>query len=156
MSAPSNINATFRLVPGSNVYTSQNNFLNVPVVSYYGYAKNTDGCIGKAGPIVLSLPILCRTALAKEIKTTNEESSLGLSVNVYPNPSSNVFKLTTHTAKTEVIQLSVIDINGKVVYTTKGSPTQSFTFGEAFTNGVYLIEVRQGNEVKNVKAVKNR
>ncbi len=47
-----------------------------------------------------------------------------------------------------------MDVNGKVVYTAQGRSNQSFTFGEAFMIGMYMVEVRQGNEVKILKAIK--
>jgi hypothetical protein len=53
------------------------------------------------------------------------------------------------------LQLRITDATGKLVYTAKGSPNQAFRFGEGLGTGVYLIEVRQGNEVKTVKAIKN-
>ncbi len=149
-------NATFKLYPGSSVYTSQYVYGSLPGGTYYGYAKDTFGCIGRTPAIVLSAGTGCRNSFPEgKMRTTNETGINELSVSLSPNPSSSVFKLTTHTAKAEAIQLRVIDINGKVVYTAKGSPTQAFTFGEALTNGVYLIEVRQGNEVKTLKAIKN-
>ena len=150
-------NATFKLNPGSSGYTSKYIYSGLAAGNYVGYAKNTSGCIGRTPAIVLSPATGCRSSITEgKIQTTNEGASNGLTINLSPNPSSNVFKLITHTAKIEAIQLRVIDIYGKVVYTAKGSPTQSFTFGEAFANGVYLLEVRQGNDVKNVKAVKSR
>ena len=48
----------------------------------------------------------------------------------------------------------VLDINGRTVYQQKGSAEQSFKFGAALISGMYLVEVRQGDEMQTVKAVK--
>ena len=49
-----------------------------------------------------------------------------------------------------------MDAVGRNVYESKGNAEQSFRFGNSFINGIYLIEVRQGDEVKMIKAVKGK
>ena len=151
-----NAPALFRISPGSSVYTSQSAFSNLSPGTYYGYAQDLRGCgVSSVGPIVLLKPTGCDTRMARGTQSaTTEDGSTTLSAIISPNPSNNVFKLTPHTAKAETIQLRVIDVNGKVVYTAKGSQTQTFTFGEALTVGIYMIELRQGNEVKTYKVIK--
>ena len=151
-----NAPSLFRISPGSSVYTSQSVFSNLSPGTYYGYVQDLGGCgVSTVGPIVLSAPTGCGTRMDRGTQSaTTEAGSTTLSAIISPNPSNNVFKLTPHTAKAETIQLRVVDVNGKVVYTAKGSPTQAFTFGEAFAIGIYMIELRQGSEVKTYKVVK--
>ena len=52
--------------------------------------------------------------------------------------------------------IRVLDVNGKTLFADKGLPNQSFRFGESFISGTYLVEIRQGEEVKTLKAVKAR
>ncbi len=146
--------ATYKINPGSSIYKVQSTYANLAAGTYYGYAKDAAGCVGRSVAIVLSPATGCRSLFAKGTKAIIEAGSNALSVSISPNPSSNVFKLTPHTVKAETIQLRVIDVNGKVVYTAKGSPTQALTFGEALTVGIYLIELRQGSEMKTYKVVK--
>ena len=147
-------NATFKLNPGGK-YTSQTIYTGIAAGTYYGYAKDSGGCAIRSAPIVLSPATGCPNFARGAIANAGHENQ-NFEVSLSPNPSSHAFKLTAYTAKTEAIQLRVIDINGKVVYTAKGSPAQAFTFGEAFANGIYMVEVRQGDEVKTMKAVKIR
>ena len=153
INAPNSPGATFRLTP-SNVYSLQSSFNGLATGTYYGYAKDTHGCIGRSIAVVLSPAMGCRSTLAKGTHTSDKASSTSMSVTLSPNPNRNVFRLRVHTAKAEAIQLRVLDINGKAVYTSKGSPSQAFTFGEDLTAGIYMIEVRQGNEIKILKAIK--
>ncbi len=146
--------ATYKINPGSSIYKAQSAYPNLAAGTYYGYAKDAAGCVGRSVALVLSPATGCRSSFTKGTKTTIEAGSTALSVSISPNPSSHVFKLTPLTAKAEAVQLKVIDVNGRVVYTAKGSPTQTFSFGEALTVGIYMIEVRQGNEVKTYKVVK--
>ncbi len=50
--------------------------------------------------------------------------------------------------------VGVFDVNGKIIYITKGLPEQTYRFGESFAPGVYMIEVRQEGDMKTVKAIK--
>lgn len=52
------------------------------------------------------------------------------------------------------VQLTVLDVSGRVGYTANGVAENVFTFGQHFRPGMYLVEVRQGNEVKTVMAIK--
>ncbi len=87
------------------------------------------------------------------IKTLNSKTDLRFDLS--PNPSSSQFKLIAHTVNNNAIQVKVLDVNGKIIYQTKGLPEQPITFGESWISGMYLIEVRQGDEAKILKAVKN-
>ena len=64
--------------------------------------------------------------------------------------------LVAHSSNLQPVNIRVIDSNGSNVYSTKGLAEQTFSFGDKFANGLYMIEVRQGNEVKTMKAVKSR
>ncbi len=85
------------------------------------------------------------------METTNTAWDISLS----PNPTANNFTLHVRASRQVSIQLRVMNVNGKTLYTTKGSPEQTYRFGETFAPGVYLMEVRQGDDMKTVKAVKN-
>ena len=77
-------------------------------------------------------------------------------LSLFPNPTTNQFTLTAHSTNTQPISIRVSDAVGKMVYAATAHAEQPFRFGEKFANGLYLIEVRQGDEVKTVKAVKRR
>ena len=55
----------------------------------------------------------------------------------------------------KVVQVRVFDVNGKIICQAKGAPEQPIFFGKSWMGGMYLIEVRQGDDVKILKVVKN-
>ena len=50
--------------------------------------------------------------------------------------------------------LTVYDMYGKKVYVTNGSANRNYRFGENLVIGVYVVEIRQGNNRKTIKLVK--
>ena len=73
---------------------------------------------------------------------------------VSPNPTETEFTLTLSGNSNKQVELRVIDMYGRVVFHTTGSANQSYKFGERFIGGVYIVEILQGNLVKNLKIVK--
>ncbi len=137
-------------------FGANNTFSNLKTGTYRIYVNDANNCsvysiltkVGQTSPT-------CSTP--SRIVTANQviaEAQQGLSVLLTPNPSNSYFTLRVKATTQEAVQLKVIDINGRSLFTTKGLPEQAFKFGESFAPGVYMIEVRQGDEVKTVKAVK--
>jgi hypothetical protein len=54
----------------------------------------------------------------------------------------------------EDVQLIVTDMTGRKMYETKGSIDQTYEFGARFTSGMYILQIRQGNELHTVKLVR--
>jgi hypothetical protein len=48
----------------------------------------------------------------------------------------------------------VYDAQGRLVNTFKFNSTETIVFGNELKAGVYLVELRQGNELKAVRVVK--
>ena len=154
LSLPGNATGTFKLNPGGN-YTSQYIYSNLPAGTYYGYAKDAGGCTGRSVPIVLSPATGCTTfARMENVNRANGKQTFEVSLS--PNPSSNQFTLVAHSSHTQPVSIRVVDAVGKMVYEAKGNAEQSFRFGNSFANGLYIVEVRQGDEVRILKAVKGR
>ncbi len=155
LGAPGSANATFRIAPGSSSYTANNTFTNLAAGTYYGYAKDANGCTGRGGPIVLSPAMGCGSPFAKE-SSTLEAANGQLRVSLSPNPSANSFNLVVHSSNLrQPVSIRVMDATGRSMYETKGLPGQAFRFGEQLLAGVYLVEIKQGDEVRIMKAVKN-
>ena len=70
------------------------------------------------------------------------------SVEVYPNPTLNVWNFT---ASQVIDNISVVDISGKVVYTGNGSVVDA----SGLASGIYFARVASGNAAAIVKVVKN-
>ena len=52
------------------------------------------------------------------------------------------------------VQIRVLNMLGKTVYSTKGAANQTYKFGGNFISGIYIVEVIQGTEIQRVKVVK--
>ncbi len=75
-------------------------------------------------------------------------------VTIQPNPSKNDFTMLFHGESNTPVQIRITDVNGKIVGLLKSNVAQNFTFGSEWAPGIYLVEARQGNEIRTLKAVK--
>ena len=155
LTSPNSPGATFKLNPGG-FFTTQFYYGNLQAGTYYGYAKDTRGCIGRSQPIMLLAPTGCVPAIVKATQQAAEANTQSFEIYLSPNPSNYQFLLKAKSNSTQQLTIRVIDANGRTVYETKGPPDQLYKFGETLNNGLYLIEVRQGDKVKTLKAVKGR
>lgn len=71
-------------------------------------------------------------------------------------PTTTLSAVQVKAPKQESITIRVLDVNGRIAFMSKGMPGQTFRFGEQLKMGTYLVEIRQGEEVKTLKAVKVR
>ena len=133
-------------------YTTTNTFNNLKAGSYRVYIQDANGCSGYSILTVISqTATTCNPNKIVQAARNNVEMA---NISLFPNPSTNQFKLTLPSlVKTATVR--VMDVNGKIIYTSKSTGNQSITLGESFAPGIYLIEVRQGDVVKTLKAVKN-
>jgi hypothetical protein len=77
-------------------------------------------------------------------------------LSAYPNPSSSQFTLQVQSdAVREKISLRVLDINGRVVEMIPGlSAQQVIRIGANYIQGIYIVEMIQGDQRKTIKLVK--
>lgn len=145
-------------IGSTGVYTSTNTFNNLKAGSYRIYVTDANGCTGISNAIlIIQTSPTCRpiTMAGRELKEQLKTEGAFDAI-LYPNPTTNLFTLQIHTDNKQALQVRVTDINGRSVFTAKGTPDQSFKFGANFATGTYLVEVRQGNEVKTFKAIKEK
>jgi hypothetical protein len=77
-----------------------------------------------------------------------------MSVNVYPNPTTTDFKLQVITAGKEEISVRVLDMQGRFFKQVTVMPYQTINIGAELRAGAYMIEVRQGKNVKTTRVLK--
>ena len=149
---PSNPPYLYKL--NTTVYGPNSTFSVATAGNYYGYIKDSLGCLARTLVIAISAPTGCRE-IAKAVSGEESKPS-SLKVILSPNPSSDRFTLIAHSNNAKPVYIRVLDAEGRNVYSAKGIVDQSLVFGEKLSNGIYSIEVRQGDAVKTVKAVKIR
>jgi hypothetical protein len=72
-----------------------------------------------------------------------------------PNPSGSHFTLRpAATNGSGDLQVRVLDVHGKLLYTATGPAGKQYRFGEGFKPGLYFVEIVQGANRSTVKVVK--
>ncbi len=107
----------------------------------------------------------CATARIAAAKTNNnvvEQSKKNvvvintgeMEVKVFPNPTTSDFKLRISTSSLELIKVRVMDMEGRVLKQFNANDSELINTGADLKAGAYIMEVKQGNEVKTIKLLK--
>ncbi|MFM7511083.1 MAG: T9SS type A sorting domain-containing protein, partial [Bacteroidota bacterium] len=100
---------------------------------------------------------LSNTALTGPLNipgTRGSNVQTGLQCQVYPNPSSQAFTLQVQGNTFEKVQVRILDRLGRAIQTLQVFSNQVNTIGNDLPNGAYMLEVRQGNEMKIIRLMK--
>lgn len=85
----------------------------------------------------------------------NTSKSAPFELKSWPNPSKNEFNLKLNsTNRTDKMEISVYDLNGRRVYYELGNASEQYHFGNKFEAGIYMVKVSQAGNVKIVHLVK--
>jgi len=97
----------------------------------------------------------CALGTKMFIPVTTEKSSEAFDLSLYPNPSAGEFKLliTAPLNKSTAI-VKVIDLQGRLIKSFECKANQVVALGNELKPGLYMVEVRMGEEVKTLRAVK--
>jgi len=75
---------------------------------------------------------------------------------VYPNPSSSYFTMTVYSEDESPCLFILRDLTGRVLERRESiSPGEQINFGSRIANGIYLVEIQQGEERKVIRVVKS-
>ena len=77
-----------------------------------------------------------------------------MTVSVYPNPTTSSYHLFVKSNHTSTVNARVFDAQGRLVKTFRFNSSETIAFGNEFKAGVYIIELREGKELKTVRVVK--
>ncbi len=134
-------------------YSASNMFTNLKPGTFRVYIRDANNCgnISVVTTILQSTVPCAPTTLATRTANTKTENPFVL---LSPNPSNGSFTLTTKADNNSLLEIRVIDVNGKIVYTTKGVSGQVFKFGDRFATGSFLIEITKNNQKQTLKAIK--
>jgi len=76
-------------------------------------------------------------------------------VKVSGNPTQTYFTIQVQSSTDHTVEIKVFDLTGRQVQQAKGALGESFRLGSPLTQGIYIVEVRQGNNHSTIKVVKN-
>ena len=77
-----------------------------------------------------------------------------MTVSVYPNPTTSSYHLFVKSNITSIVNARVFDAQGRLVKTFRFNSSETIAFGNEFKAGVYIIELREGKELKTIRVVK--
>ena len=140
-------------------------------------AKNSSGCVSLAStasvgsglsrgtqtepasetsPVAVAIPTVTATPVSEKptaIIPVEVASDL-FEVSTFPNPTTTDFRININSAASETIRITVYDIFGRRLKYFSFGPKQSINLGQDLKAGVYLVEARQGENMKALKLVK--
>ncbi|MCX6292952.1 MAG: T9SS type A sorting domain-containing protein, partial [Sphingobacteriales bacterium] len=115
------------------------------------------GC-GTSAPKAQKLSNVIKTGCVPPItKTTSRvpnSSPASMEVKVYPNPTTSQFNVQVKSTGTEEAVVRVLDVTGRFIKSVKVSSNSNVNLGSDLKAGAYMLEVRQGKEVKTVRVMK--
>ncbi|MBL0357005.1 MAG: T9SS type A sorting domain-containing protein [Chitinophagaceae bacterium] len=71
-----------------------------------------------------------------------------------PNPSGGSFNLQVATASNDKIEVTILDVSGRLIHKLNTVKNQSLRFGDELKNGVYMVIITQGQQQQIIKLIK--
>lgn len=123
--------------PANNVTTTTN-------------GTNTDVTFSTINGLTIQTELVKTTLGVNDFDLDTNE----LKVVVAPNPTQTEFKINVNSNSQEPIFINVFDTLGRHLNTVKSNYGQTIAIGSNWSSGIYLAEIRQGNNKKTVKLIK--
>jgi len=153
----------------TKMVNTNSNLLNLNTVSQieYGatYSVRIRPYFGVDAGVYGNAQIMCIVPSAMIVEDTKfvdvttrfaEDTQEVFSMTVYPNPSNGAALNIQMPQLQETAWLSLVDVTGKQLYRTQlavGTTTFTREFDNTLANGLYFVELKQGNETTRVKWV---
>jgi len=96
-------------------------------------------------------PLIAKTTPISRVPNTLPTS---MEVKVYPNPTTSQFNVQVKSTGTEEAVVRVLDVTGRFIKSVKLSSNSNVNLGADLKAGAYMLEVKQGKEVKTVRVMK--
>jgi hypothetical protein len=97
------------------------------------------------------------TRISNDVPVNNPKlltQSTTMGIKVWPLPTESFFNMSIQSASKETVMINIYDITGKKVQQLRGSPLETYRFGDTYVAGTYLIEVIQGTNRVTQKILK--
>ena len=155
---------------GGMTYQGSYRFLNLSAGNYSVVVKDSKGCIST--PIAVTIADgtgSCTTGERIGNTTNNGTEDLGsnesgnltksslnssLTIQAFPNPSSSEFTLNVQGNNTDKVLITITDLLGRRMYQQQGMANQQYKLGSNLRNGIYIVQVLQGDNLQTIKIVK--
>jgi hypothetical protein len=122
-------------------YQTANTFTGMIAGTYTVTVKDANGCIASKSIII-----------SQQVAISENDD---FKVRVGPNPTKNQFTLSiSKYVGQNIVEVTVYNIQGIMVYSTQGNASSSYTFGNMFAPGTYILKVKIGNITKTIKLLK--
>jgi len=125
--------------------------------SNWNGVKTIDQQLAKGNLQVHSSASIKTPLITHEIPNSNEVIGglAALRLLAYPNPSASYFTIELQGNQEQKIQMRVMDVSGRIIETFNNlSSGGRLQIGSGYRPGMYLLEIVQGNECKQVKLLK--
>jgi hypothetical protein len=109
-------------------------------------ATGTAGCTSQTGTADVTNNN-CNTRLTNNTPLNNPKLgalSTTIGIRIWPLPTESFFNMSIQSASKESVVINVYDIMGRQIQQLRGSPLETYRFGDMYVAGAYLIEVIQG------------
>jgi peroxiredoxin family protein len=119
--------------------------------------RYTSGCGNgaiKAQKLSNLLKSGCPPPTITKAPVTNVPTAGSMNVKVYPNPTTSQFNVQVNTTGSEEAVVRILDVQGRFVKSVKVAANQVISLGSELKAGAYMLEVRQGSEVKTTRVIK--
>lgn len=93
-----------------------------------------------------------QTFVVTVLETINIEDIVKHSINVYPNPATNIVNIEIPNIFSDV-EISIIDASGKIVYKTYSGKNQNSIDVSDFSRGIYILEVKDDINLERQKLI---
>lgn len=153
---------------GGSTYQSSYSFTNLSPATYSMVVKDSKGCVSAPVSItVRASTISCRVGnnttagTEKRVSATKENSDLSkatlgssLSIQAYPNPFGSEFTLNVQGNNQDRVYITITDVLGRRLYQAEGNANQQYKLGGSLRQGIYFVQIMQGDNVQTIKLVK--
>ncbi|MEO8770891.1 MAG: T9SS type A sorting domain-containing protein [Ferruginibacter sp.] len=164
-SIPSHATAVYWYLPTGDTILTSETFITVTypdnAVTGFVSVQARNGCgYGSIRKLAINLPA-CGNGFTRnseapafsKINTATPAADM-LEVKIAPNPTVSDFKLQVITSAAEKITVSIFEIQGRLIKQISVTANQLNSIGSDLNAGTYILEVRQGKNVKTTKLIK--
>jgi hypothetical protein len=119
----------------------------------------TTSCVSSSPKTINSLPAgsylgACQQNITSRTQST-QTTITSLEVQAAPNPSNTKFRINIASNDlNSPVKIVVTDVLGRVMETRTTFAGQVITIGDRYINGIYLVRIVQGTEVRQLKLIK--